>query len=81
MPGWMAQVQPDRYESHRDWTRTKSFLWQEFGQKKGIVWQRLESPPGVRTAHLANTLPGAAWSGINVYETEGRVHVFILRPM
>ena len=68
-----------RFESMKDWEKTIEFFSRVYRGKPGYLWRSVDTPPGVKAIHIASTLPRTAWEGINVYETKGKIHIFVVK--
>lgn len=67
-----------RFRSAEDWEKTIRFYRNVYGGKAGIVWRTVDTPPKVKAIHIANTLPKRTWEGINIYETNGDIFIFVI---
>ncbi len=77
LPGFSEQVGEDRYKIPLTYADALKYFKNTLkgSQEKPIVNQ-----PGIRARHFTN--PGSGeWEGLNVYERDGQVRVFVLaRP-
>lgn len=78
LPPEVSRIESRRYRSKRDWDRTLRFYRSVYSRKRGIIWKQIDTPPGVKGVHIANTRAGRRWDGINIYEAGGKVTIFIL---
>ncbi|MCC7380645.1 MAG: hypothetical protein IT384_02385 [Deltaproteobacteria bacterium] len=69
----------DRFKSKEDWDKTLRFFHNAYGKQAGIVWRSIASTPKVRAIHIANIKRGRSWEGINVYETNGAVFIYVIK--
>lgn len=72
------KVGEGRYVAQKDWDKTVGFYRRLYAPGAGYVWRTLPSTPQVRAVHIENTKPGRTWDGINVYETRGKVYIYVL---
>ena len=72
-------VGDDRFQSMRDWDRTLRFFRSVYGKTAGVVWRRVDTTPKVKAIHIENTRRGQGWEGINIYETDGKIFVYVIR--
>jgi hypothetical protein len=72
------KVGESRFRSAEDWEKTIRFYRNVYGGKAGIVWSTIDTPPKVKAIHIANTLPKRTWEGINVYETNGDIFIYVI---
>lgn len=79
IPNETRKVGEGRYRATRDWDRTLRSLASVYYRKKGVVWRPMKTSPGVRGVHIQNIRPNQQWEGINVYETRGKVFLYVLR--
>jgi hypothetical protein len=73
------KVGENRFKSTENWEKTIRFFRTTYGGRAGIVWSTIETPPKVRAIHIANTLPKRTWEGINVYEANGDVFIYVIK--
>lgn len=78
LPPTLVPIDDTRYRSRKDWARTLRFFRAHYPARRGIVWKRLEAPPGVEALHIQNTRAGRRWDGINIYQTKRGVIVSLL---
>lgn len=74
-----VKVDEDRFKSPQDWDKTIRFFRSVYGRQPGIVWRSIASTPKVKAIHIANTRRGQSWEGINIYQTEGEVFIFVIK--
>ena len=67
-----------RFRSLRDWDRTLRFFYSVYGKTPGVVFRKTVATPRVKTLHIENTNPGQGWEGINIYETRGKVFIYVI---
>jgi hypothetical protein len=72
------KVSEGRFRSAEDWEKTVRFYRNVYGGKPGIVWRTVATPPKVKAIYIANTLPKRTWEGINIYETNGDIFIFVI---
>ncbi len=73
------KVGEDRFRSKEDWEKTVRFFRSAYGGKPGYVWFTIDTPPKVKAIHIENTHPGRTWEGINIYETNREIFVYVIR--
>lgn len=73
------KVGESRFKSTQDWEKTLRFYRSAYGGKPGYVWQTIETPPKVKAVHIENTHPKRQWEGINIYETNGEIFVYVIK--
>jgi len=74
-----VKLEDDRFKSPQDWDKTIRFFRTVYGKQPGIVWRSIASTPKVKAVHIANTRRGGSWEGINIYETNGEVFIFVIK--
>jgi len=72
------KVGESRYRSAEDWEKTIRFYRNAYGGKPGIVWSTIETPPKVKAIHIANTAAKRTWEGINIYEVNGDIFIYVI---
>lgn len=78
LPPEVSRIDKRRYLSKRTWDRTLRFYREVYRRKRGIIWKRIDTPPGIKAIHIANTRARRRWDGLNLYEANGRVTIFVL---
>jgi hypothetical protein len=78
VPGAQALPEAGRYESRQSYEDTLDYYRRYFRSRGGVRWQSIVNRPEVRAKHLQNLSTGSTWSGINIYEHQGKVYVFVL---
>jgi hypothetical protein len=77
LPDGSRKVAEHRYVSSRDWEYTHKFLRETYPvamyPRRNIVNQ-----PGVKAVHIANTSGKGKWEGLNVYETNDQVRIYVV---
>jgi hypothetical protein len=79
LPDGAVKVDDDRFKAKEDWDKTLRALRNVYGKQPGIVWRSIASTPKVKAIHIANIKRGRSWEGINVYETEGSVFIYVIK--
>lgn len=80
IPEEVKKIGEDRFQSQKDWEKTLTFFRQVYDDKPGIVWTRIATGTKVANArHIENTQPKRTWEGINLYETGGKVFIFVIK--
>jgi hypothetical protein len=72
-------VGENRFRSKEDWEKTIRFFKSHYGGKPGYVWINIDTPPKVKAIHIENTHAGRTWEGINIYETNREIYVFVIK--
>ena len=73
-----VKVDDSRYRSKQNWDRTLRFFRKVYSDKPGMVLHSVPTPPRVKAVHIENTNSGASWEGINIYETGGKVFIYVI---
>jgi hypothetical protein len=77
LPDGSRKVAEHRYVSSRDWEYTHKFFRETYPvaqyPRRNIVNQ-----PGVKAVHIANTSGKGKWEGLNVYETNDQVRIYVV---
>lgn len=73
------KIGEDRFRSKEDWEKTIRFFRSNYGGKPGYVWNLVDTPPKVKAVHIENTHPRRTWEGINIYETNGEVYIYVIK--
>ena len=78
MPSDASNVGEDRFRTTKRYSRTIRHFSRKYSGK-GLVWRPLRGNPRVKGVHIANHRAGRTWDGINVYEADGKVHIYVLK--
>lgn len=76
---WSKKLADDRYQSPRDFGKTLEHFQKQFRGWKAVRFHPEVNLPAVKYVHIENTNPSADWVGINVYEAEGKVRIYVLK--
>ena len=72
-----ALEKPGRYASLSTFDQTLDFYRRAFRQGE-VRWRTIVNLPSVKAKHVQSLKKETLWDGINVYEIEGRVYVYVL---
>jgi len=77
LPDGAEKVAENRYRVPRSYEDTVKFFKQTYGAR--YTRRPIADQPGVKAVHIENpdARPGS-WDGLNVYELQGEVRVFVL---
>jgi hypothetical protein len=73
-----VKIGEGRYQSQRDWDKTVRFFRSVYDRTSGVVWHDIATTPRVRARFLENTKRDQAWEGINLYEVDGKVFIYVI---
>lgn len=73
-----SKVGENRYVAQKDWDKTVGFYRRLYAPGTGYVWRSLPSTPQVKAVNIENLKPDRKWDGINVYETRGKVYIYVI---
>jgi hypothetical protein len=76
LPNYAHKVAELRYRVAEDWDGIIKFYGREY-PKKNYVWKDVIKQPGVRAFHIENP-SGKGWEGINVYEANDEIRVYVV---
>ncbi|MFZ9887446.1 MAG: hypothetical protein ACO3JL_08075 [Myxococcota bacterium] len=76
---WSKKLDDDRYQSPRDYGKTLEHFKKQFKGWKAVRFHAEVNLPAVKYVHIENSNPSAEWAGINVYEVEGKVRMYVLK--
>ena len=77
MPEGSRKVAEHRFRSSRDWTGTWKF-YNEVYPAKEFPRKAIVNQPGVKAVHLANPSGKAKWEGLNIYESNDEVRIYVV---
>jgi hypothetical protein len=77
--GSIAHAEPGRYRTYRTFEETLDFYERSFKKTGGIRWRSIINLPGIRARHIECLRSDSTWEGINVYEHNGKVHIFVIQ--
>ncbi len=77
LPPGVTRLEPGRFDVGMSWQHALKWFDKQYPQAK---YPRIEivNRPGLRAVHLRNPDTAAKWEGLNLYEHDGRVKVFVL---
>jgi len=79
IPSFAAPMQEQgRYESHQTFDQTIEHYKWVFRSSGGVRWRNVVNLPQVRAKHIQSTRPKTKWQGINIYEWNGHVRIFVV---
>jgi hypothetical protein len=70
--------EPGRYESPRTFDDTLTYYKYHFKSRGGVRWRNVVNLPHIRAQHIQSLRPKTKWQGLNVYEQNGRVRIFVV---
>ena len=77
LPEYAHKVAENRYKAVGDWEAVQKFYKKELPAnlypRKAIVNQ-----PGVKAVHILNPSGKGGWEGLNVYETNDEVRIYVV---
>jgi hypothetical protein len=76
IPMYARKVAELRYRVSEDWENIRKFYNREYPQKS-YPWKNIVNQPGVKAFHIVNP-SGKGWEGINVYEANDEIRVYIV---
>jgi hypothetical protein len=76
LPQYAHKVAELRYRVNEDWENIIKFYSREY-PKKNYAWKNIVNQPGVKAFHIVNP-SGRGWEGINVYEANDEVRVYVV---
>ena len=78
LPTDAVKVGEDRYRSPKRYRKAIRHFRSLF-RGKGIVWTPIRGNPRVQGVHIANLRPNRKWDGINVYEADRKVTIYVVK--
>jgi hypothetical protein len=78
LPREVRPAGSNRFASAQTYPRTLRWFRRTYGRSEGIFFRPLRGSPKVQGVFIQNLRPGRAWDGINLYEAEGTVHIYVL---
>ena len=67
-----------RYESPRNFAETVKYYERALKRQGGARWYPIINSPKVKAKHAASRSSKTAWQGINIYELDGHVRIFVI---
>ena len=78
IPGSRALEDVGRYESPRTWDDTLLYYKWHFKSRGGVRTRNIVNLPHIRAKYIQSTRHATKWQGLNIYEKNGRVRVFVV---
>lgn len=76
--GSVPLAEHGRYRSARPYDDTLDFYRRIFAQTGGVRWRNIINVPGIKAKHVDSLRKKTNWEGINIYEKQGEVRIFVL---
>lgn len=76
--GARALGEPGRYESAKSFDSTIEWYKRKFKTTGGVRWRSIVNLPSIKAKHLQSVRKRTNWAGINIYEHQGRVRLFVV---
>jgi hypothetical protein len=67
-----------RYKITRSYEETLDFYRRLFNQTGGVRWRNVVTLPSIKAKHIESLRKKTRWEGINIYEKQGEVRVFVI---
>ncbi len=77
LPDYSRKVAERRWRSSRDWEGTMKFFRENYPQSQ-FPRRSIVNQPGVKAVHIANPSGKAKWEGLNVYEHNDEVRIYVV---
>lgn len=77
LPGGSVRVAENRYRLPDGFDTTAKWYARVYKPAQ-YPRRNIVNQPGIKAIHIVNTNTDESWSGINLYETQGQVRIFIL---
>ncbi len=78
VPGATPTGEPGRYESPKTYDDTLTHYKWYFKTRGGVRWRNVVNLPQIRAKHIESTRPKTRWQGLNIYEMQGKVRIFVV---
>ena len=78
VPGAVPLEEQGRYESSRNFDDTVQYYYRKFRGTGLARWKNIVNLPTVRAKHLQSKQDKSKWLGINIYESEGKVRIYVI---
>ncbi|MCA3015843.1 MAG: hypothetical protein INH41_25935 [Myxococcaceae bacterium] len=75
MPDNARQVGEHRYKSPIDWEGTLKYYKKVYSPS---TWRSVINQPGVKAVHIPNPSGKGEWLGLNVYEANDEVRIYVV---
>ena len=76
--GARALGEEGRYESAKNFDSTIEWYKRKFKNVGGVRWRSIVNLPSIKAKHLQSIRRRTKWAGINIYEHQGRVRLFVV---
>jgi hypothetical protein len=76
--GAAALAEKGRFRSPRTYDETLDYYRRAFAPMGGVKWRNIVSMPGIKAKHVASLRRKTRWEGINIYERQGEVRIYII---
>lgn len=70
--------EPGRYRSPYSYDETIDFYQRVFKNTAGVRWRNVVNLPAVKAKHIDCMRKRTRWDGINIYEKQGEVRIYVL---
>ena len=79
IPGATELEEVGRYNSSKSYDKTIKF-YRRWVNNNAITaqWRPIINLPRIKAIHIKNTQQNSKWQGINIYELQGKVRIFII---
>jgi hypothetical protein len=75
LPDAARQVGEHRYKSPSDWEGTMKFYKKVYSPS---TWRNVINQPGVKAIHIPNPSGKGQWIGLNIYEANEEVRIYVV---
>lgn len=75
LPDGARKVAEHRFKAPGDLEATKKFYSKIYSSS---TWRRIINQPGVNAFHIPNTSGKGAWEGLNIYEANDEVRIYVV---
>jgi len=75
----VALEEEGRWESPRSYDDTLKYYRRVFRYSGGVRWRHIVNLPGIKANHLQSLRKKTEWSGINIYEDQGHVRIYVIK--
>jgi len=78
VPQALSLKEPGRYQSPRSYDETIEYYERVFRRTGGVRWRSIINKPGIKAKHIESLRQTTNWEGINIYEKQGEVRIFVI---
>jgi len=78
IPGAQQLSEPGRYESPKTWEDTLTYYKWHFKSRGGVRTRNIVNLPHIRAKYIQSTRKSTKWQGLNIYEKNGHVRIFVV---